>query len=78
MDEDRLPKQLLFGWLPQVRPAHGQRLCWKDRVADDVGKLGVTEWYQLANDQERTEWRTITHMLPSPTIIPAGSSEICT
>ena len=75
MDEDRLPKQLLFGWLPQVRPAHGPRLRWKDRVADDLGKLGVTEWYQLA--QERTEWRTITHMFPSPTIIPAVSCEVC-
>ena len=32
MDNERLPKQLLFGWLPQTRPAEGPRLWWKDRV----------------------------------------------
>ena len=58
MGEDHLPKQLLFGWLPQVRPAHGPRLRWKDRVADNLGKLGVAQWYQVA--QERSEWRSIT------------------
>ncbi len=26
MSEDQIPKQLLFGWLPQTHPAHGPRL----------------------------------------------------
>ena len=26
MENDRLPKQMLFGWLPQRRPAHGTKL----------------------------------------------------
>ena len=25
MEEDRLPKKLLFGWLPQHYPAHGPK-----------------------------------------------------
>ena len=32
MKDDRIPKKLLFGWLPQCRPAHGTKLRWKDRV----------------------------------------------
>ena len=76
MGEDRLPKQLLLGWLPQVQPAHGPRLRWKDRVADDLGKLGVAQWYQVG--QERSEWRSITRMLPSaPTTLPGVSCEVC-
>ena len=58
---------------------HKAHVCggWTGSLMISAGKLGVTEWYQLANDQERTEWRTITHMLPSPTIIPAVSCEVC-
>ena len=54
MDEDRIPKQLLFGWLPQTRPAHGPRLRWKDHVTEDLKKLGVSDWYLLS--QDRVQW----------------------
>ena len=34
MNDDHLPKQLLFGWLPQHRLPHGVTLHWCDRVCD--------------------------------------------
>ena len=39
MKDDRIPKKLLFGWLPQRRPAHGTKLRWKDKVRKDLKKL---------------------------------------
>ena len=76
MPDDRLPKQLLFGWLPQTRPAHGPRLRWKDRVRSDLTLLHVPEWYKSA--QERQEWRGI--YLPSvdrPAPEPAAHCNTC-
>ena len=32
MNDDRLPKQLLFGWLTQHYPLHGVKLHWYDKV----------------------------------------------
>ena len=34
MKDDRTPKKLLFGWLPQRRPAHGTKLWWEDKVEE--------------------------------------------
>ena len=40
MDESRIPKRMLFGWLPQKRPAHGTRIRWRE------SKEGFEEvWY---------------------------------
>ena len=57
MDEDRIPKKLLFGWLPQRRPAHGTKLRWKDKVRQDLKRFGIDEasWFRVA--QERGLWR---------------------
>lgn len=63
MQDERLPKQILFGWLPHTRPAHGPRLRWKDRVAADLKKLDVTKWYEIA--QKRDAWRSITRTMTS-------------
>ena len=54
MDEDRISKRMLFGWLPQRRPAHGTKMRWRDRVRK---KFGIEEgsWYKVA--QERGGWR---------------------
>ena len=35
MSRDRIPKKLLFGWLPQTRPAYGAKLSWRDKVRQD-------------------------------------------
>ncbi len=47
MDDHRLPKKILFGWLPQCRPAHGTRMRWRDRVRKDLKKFNIDErmWY---------------------------------
>ena len=57
MEEDRLPKRLLFGWLPQRRPAHGTKMRWRDKVRKDFKKFQNDEdvWYRIA--QERATWR---------------------
>ena len=60
-EEDRIPKRLLFGWLPQRRPAHGTRMRWRDRVRKDLKRFGIAEssWYKVA--QERGCWRGKCH-----------------
>ncbi len=57
MDDDRLPKKLLFGWLPQKRPAHGTKMRWRDEIRRDFKNFNIREdnWFQLA--QERETWR---------------------
>ena len=59
MNDNRLPKQLLFGWLPQCRPPHGVKLRWRDRVRRDLRTFHIDEagWYVLA--QDRREWHRV-------------------
>ena len=58
MEDHRLPKKVLFGWLPQRRPANGTKMRWRDRVRKYSKKFGTEEsgWYCLA--QGRRDWRT--------------------
>ena len=57
MDDNRIPKKLLFGWLPQRRPAHGTKLRWRDKVRRDLKKFNIdkSSWYNVP--QERGRWR---------------------
>ena len=32
MSDNRYPKKLLFGWLPQKHPAYGVKLNWRDKI----------------------------------------------
>lgn len=57
MPDERLPKQLMFGWLPQTRPAHGPRLRWKDRARSDLATVQADDWFATA--QDRPEWRQL-------------------
>ena len=59
MPDTRHPKKLLFGWLPQKRPAHGARLRWRDKVRRDLRLCNISEssWYMEA--QNRTRWRVM-------------------
>ena len=43
MSGDRIPKKLLFGWLPQTRPAHGAELRWRDKVRQDLKRFSIPE-----------------------------------
>ena len=43
MNEDRTPKQHLFGWLPKTRPTHSPRLRWRDKVKQDLRNCQIAE-----------------------------------
>lgn len=75
MPEERLPKKLLFGWLPQTRPAHGPRLRWKDRVADDLKRLNIHDWYAVA--QDRAQWRGATRTVTEAPPVKAFPCSAC-
>ena len=59
MKDCRLPKRLMFGWLPQKRPAHGTKQRWRDRVRKDLKQFRIEEssWFQVA--QDRDQWRAV-------------------
>ncbi len=49
MQDHRIPKSVLFGWLSQPHPRGGPRRRWKDVVMEDLQQIGVKdEWYKLA------------------------------
>ena len=58
MQEDRIPKRLLFGWLSHPRPMHGCKLRWRDRVRKDLKRFKMDEgrWYR--DSKERGVWRS--------------------
>ena len=51
MEGDRVPKKVLFGWLPQPRPLHGTKMRWQDRVRKDLRKFDIDKtWYTEAQE----------------------------
>ena len=55
MEDNRMPKQALFGRLSKARPFHGVKLRWKDRVKRDLTSMSMHDhWYQLT--QNRKKW----------------------
>jgi len=66
MCDSCLPKQILFGWLPQRRPPHGVKLHWRDRVRRDLKHFNISEsdWYVVA--QDRDKWSQLC--VPSPSL----------
>lgn len=79
MSEDRLPKKMLFGWLPHSRPAHGPRLRWRDCVQADLRKLEAdNNWFELTAN--RQDWRRMHRTLPEDmSTVPCQdwSCEVC-
>ncbi len=57
MSEERIPKKVLFGWLPQRRPAHGTKMRRRDRVRRDLRKFHIDENTWFKECQERAVWR---------------------
>ncbi len=53
----QMDEELLFGWLPERRPAHGTKLRWSDRMRKDLRSFNIDEmtWYVTA--QNRGNWR---------------------
>ena len=55
MEDDRLPKKVLFGEMRKKRACHGPKKRWRDQMSGDLLALGMKEeWYQLC--QDRKEW----------------------
>ena len=49
MEDYRIPKRILFGWLPQKHPPGGPRKRWRDVVKTDLKMVGVLDtWYSSA------------------------------
>jgi len=60
MEDDRLPKRLLFGELVKKRLCHGTKKRWRDQMSGDLQAIGLKEgWYQLC--QDRKQWSTSCH-----------------
>ena len=60
MPDHRLPKVILFSWLPQPRPWCGPRKRWRDvvrKVLKSV-EVGEDEWYEEAT-RSITGWRVL-------------------
>jgi len=59
MNDHRLPRVCLFGWLPQVRPFHGPKRRWRDVLKSDLRSLGISDggWYDRARDRE--QWQQL-------------------
>ena len=49
-NDDRLPKQLLFGELLKKRPFHGAKKRWRDEMMSDLWAIGVEDWYAVCQD----------------------------
>ncbi len=50
MPDHRMPKAVLFSWLPQPRPRCAPRKRWRDQIRKDLQSIGVEEeeWYAEA------------------------------
>ena len=59
MGDERIPKKVLFGWLPQCCPAHETKMRWRDRVRKDLRKFHIDECIWFREAQERDVWRDV-------------------
>ena len=60
MEEDRLPKRVLFGELRKKRACHGPKKRWRNQMSGDLQAVKMKEdWYQLC--QDRKEWTVKCH-----------------
>ena len=63
MPDHRLPKVMLFSWLPQPRPRCRPWKRWRDVVRKDLRdvEVGEHEWYEEATSS-RASWRALYPM----------------
>jgi len=75
MNDNRLPKQILFGELLTARPSHGPKQRWRDVVLRDIQGLGLDalNWYDAA--QDRSRWRDLCLTISSGGV-PRGPSVV--
>ena len=53
MSDHHIPKQMLFGWLPQPRPPGGPRRRWRDLICKAVG-VPEDSWFEATTS--RASW----------------------
>ena len=54
MEDNRMPKQLLFGELVRPCPSHGCKRRWRDLAVADLQAAGLEgKWYQVAQDRKK-------------------------
>ena len=59
MQDDRMPKRMMFARLQTARPAGGAKQRWKDCVQHDLRSMGLEDgWSDLA--QQRDKWHAAT------------------
>ena len=65
MNDNHLPKQMLFGELLTTRPFHGPKLRWRDVVLRDIQRMGLDalSWYGVA--QDRSRWYDLCQTISS-------------
>ena len=74
MNDDRIPKRLLFGWLPQARPRGGPRKGG-DITKIDINDKNLDNWYEVATSS-RTEWCSTCHASAERKRITPNKEEI--
>ena len=53
MDNDSIPKKLLFGELVKKCPFHGPKKRWRDELMDALHAISVEDdWYQLCQNHQ--------------------------
>ena len=59
LENDRIPKSILFGWLPHPCPRCGPRKRWRDVIRSELKEIEVREceWYKMATTS-RPAWRS--------------------
>ena len=60
MEENRIPKRVLYMNLETTRPRGRQRNRWLDEVRDDGGMVSGEEWQEKVYDRE--EWKRLMRM----------------
>ena len=60
MEENRIPKRVLYMNLKTTRPRGRPRNRWLDEVMEDGRTIGGEEWQEKVYDRE--EWKSLLRM----------------
>ena len=76
MPDHRLPKSLLFGWLPESCPRCGTRRRWRDVIRKDFKDISITESGMKKRGRSELDGGQHTRIV-WPTTVRAGQSWQC-
>ena len=75
MEDNRIPKRLLFGELLKTRPCYGTPKRWHDNEANDLKGCNLSDWYGVA--QKWPDWKTVYNTIQSSTSEDAPTPLVC-